>query len=163
MEFKVLKQYVKELMTAMEQSSIRRLSLRYEGLEVEIERAAPEGGGATESSPSGLLHHLSSAASSSMTSLDHSSASPAALPPSFDEEESLIRSPMVGTFYLSPAPGEPPFVKLGDRVEANQVVCIIEAMKVMNEIKAEKTGTLVEFLVENGDPVEFGSKLFRVR
>lgn len=73
-----------------------------------------------------------------------------------------ITSPMVGTFYSSPSPEDPPFVKPGDQVEKGSVVCIIEAMKVMNEIKAGITGTIVEILVENGHPVEFGTKLYRV-
>lgn len=74
----------------------------------------------------------------------------------------FITSPMVGTFYASPSPDEPHFVKVGDRVEKGAVVCIIEAMKVMNEIKAQVSGTVVEILADNGHPVEFGSKLFRI-
>ena len=70
---------------------------------------------------------------------------------------------MVGTFYLASAPGEAPFVKIGDQVDENTTVCIIEAMKVMNEIKAEMSGTITEILVESGKPVEFGKPLFRIR
>jgi acetyl-CoA carboxylase biotin carboxyl carrier protein len=69
---------------------------------------------------------------------------------------------MVGTFYISPSPEDPPFIKVGERVDKNSVVCIIEAMKVMNEIKANVTGTVAEVLVETGQPVEFGTKLFRI-
>ena len=69
---------------------------------------------------------------------------------------------MVGTFYNTPSPEDPVFVKPGDKVEKHSVVCIIEAMKVMNEVKAGVAGTIVEVLVENGHPVEFGTKLFRV-
>ncbi|MEN3009687.1 MAG: biotin/lipoyl-containing protein [Candidatus Bipolaricaulaceae bacterium] len=75
----------------------------------------------------------------------------------------LVRSPVVGTFWLRPAPGEPPFVKVGDLVQPGQVLCIVEAMKVMNEIRAETTGVVEEILVAEGDPVEYGQPLFRLR
>ncbi|MEA5507301.1 acetyl-CoA carboxylase biotin carboxyl carrier protein [Halotia wernerae UHCC 0503] len=72
-------------------------------------------------------------------------------------------SPMVGTFYSAPAPREPPFIEVGDRIKAGQTVCIIEAMKLMNEIEAEISGQIVEILVENGSPVEFGQQLVRIK
>jgi acetyl-CoA carboxylase biotin carboxyl carrier protein len=75
---------------------------------------------------------------------------------------SFITSPMVGTFYLSPNPDAAPFVKVGDQVGPDSTVCIIEAMKVFNEIQAECNGRIVAVLVENGAPVEFGQKLFRI-
>jgi acetyl-CoA carboxylase biotin carboxyl carrier protein len=74
-----------------------------------------------------------------------------------------IVSPMVGTFYLSPSPDSPPYVTVGQEVQEDTVVCIIEAMKVMNEIKAETRGVIVEVLAQNGKPVEFGKPLFAVR
>jgi acetyl-CoA carboxylase biotin carboxyl carrier protein len=74
-----------------------------------------------------------------------------------------IASPMVGTFYRTPSPDAPPFVEVGANVTEDTVVCIIEAMKVMNEIKAETSGVIAEVLVENGKPVQFGQALFRVR
>jgi acetyl-CoA carboxylase biotin carboxyl carrier protein len=73
-----------------------------------------------------------------------------------------IRSPMVGTFYKAPEPGADPYIKVGNRVSPGQTVCIIEAMKIMNEIEAEIAGTVREILVEDGQPVEFGQVLFRV-
>jgi acetyl-CoA carboxylase biotin carboxyl carrier protein len=69
---------------------------------------------------------------------------------------------MVGTFYRAPAPGEPLFVEVGDRVKAGQSVCIIEAMKLMNEIEAEVSGQVMEILVQNGEPVEYGQPLMRI-
>lgn len=72
-------------------------------------------------------------------------------------------SPMVGTFYRAPTPSEPPFVEVGDRVKVGQTICIIEAMKLMNEIEAEASGQIVEILVKNGDPVEFGQQLVRIK
>jgi acetyl-CoA carboxylase biotin carboxyl carrier protein len=74
-----------------------------------------------------------------------------------------IVSPMVGTFYTSPSPDSPPYVSVGQEVQEDTVVCIIEAMKVMNEIKAETRGVIVEVLAQNGKPVEFGKPLFAVR
>lgn len=82
-------------------------------------------------------------------------------PPASDLKE--IKSPMVGTFYSSPAPDAPPFAEPGKTVAPDSVVCIIEAMKVMNEIKAEVGGTIVDVCAENGKPVQFGEVLFRVK
>jgi acetyl-CoA carboxylase biotin carboxyl carrier protein len=79
------------------------------------------------------------------------------------EELHMVRSPIVGTFYESPSPGAPPFVKPGDTIEAGQVLCIVEAMKLMNEIEADATGELVKRLVTNGQPIEYGQELFAIR
>ena len=87
------------------------------------------------------------------------SPTPVAAPPSHLVE---IKSPMVGTFYSAPEPGADPYVKAGSRVAPGQVVCIIEAMKIMNEIESEVAGVVREVLVENAQPVEFGQLLFRV-
>lgn len=89
----------------------------------------------------------------------HSAPAPAPADASADNQPA-IESPMVGTFYSAADPDSPPFVQVGSVVNANDVVCIIEAMKVFNEIKAEKTGRITRLLVENGQPVEFGQKLF---
>lgn len=80
-----------------------------------------------------------------------------------DEGLHVVKSPIVGTFYESPSPGSPPFVKPGDKVEAGQVLCIIEAMKLMNEIEADLGGEIVKRLVNNGQPVEYGQALFSIR
>jgi len=74
----------------------------------------------------------------------------------------VIKSPLVGTFYRAPAPGAPPFVEEGDRVSKGQVVCIIEALKVMNEIESDVDGKVVKILVENGQPVEYGQELIYI-
>jgi acetyl-CoA carboxylase biotin carboxyl carrier protein len=87
------------------------------------------------------------------------SAAPAAADPSIK----LVTSPMVGTYYCTPSPENPPFVTVGSPIKADSVVCIIEAMKVMNEIQSEISGTVVECLVANGTSVEFGQPLFRVK
>jgi len=91
---------------------------------------------------------------------------PGAAAPAAGEEQAgtmLVRAPMVGTFYRSPSPEADPFVSVGDRVGPDTTLCILEAMKVMNEIKAECSGEVVEILVENGEPVEFDQPLFRIR
>jgi acetyl-CoA carboxylase biotin carboxyl carrier protein len=80
-----------------------------------------------------------------------------------DPTHTLIKSPIVGTYYDAPSPEAGPFVKVGDTVEPGQVLCIIESMKLMNEIEAEIAGTLVHKLVENGRPVEYGEALFAIR
>ena len=92
------------------------------------------------------------------------STSVAAVPaPAAVDSELEIKSPMIGTFYRAPSPEATPYVEIGTEVNADTVVCIIEAMKVMNEIKAEMTGVITEILAENAKPVEFGQKLFAVR
>ncbi len=75
----------------------------------------------------------------------------------------IVTSPIVGTYYDAPSPGSPPFVQVGDRVEQKQVLCIIESMKLMNEIEAEVAGTVISKLMENGRPVEYGEALFAIR
>jgi biotin carboxyl carrier protein len=87
------------------------------------------------------------------------------VPPSEDLEESklhVIRSPLVGTFYRAPSPGAPPFVEVGDIVSPGQVLCIIEALKVMNEIESDVRGKVVKILVENGETVEYNQPLFLI-
>lgn len=87
---------------------------------------------------------------------------PASANPPIEQKFVEVTSPMVGTFYRSPAPGEPSFVEVGDHISRGQTVCIIEAMKLMNEIEAEVSGQVIEILVQNGEPVEFGQPLLRV-
>jgi acetyl-CoA carboxylase biotin carboxyl carrier protein len=91
---------------------------------------------------------------------------PAAAPASAPEKEEgidVIKSPIVGTFYEASSPGSPPFVKEGDSVAVGQVLCIVEAMKLMNEIESDASGQIVKILVSNGQPVEYGQPLFKIR
>jgi len=88
---------------------------------------------------------------------------PSPLPPTSRSDLQPLTAPMVGTFYSSPAPGEPAFVEVGSRIQAGQPVCILEAMKLMNELEADISGEVVEILVESGTPVEFGQVLMRIR
>jgi acetyl-CoA carboxylase biotin carboxyl carrier protein len=87
----------------------------------------------------------------------------AATPVAPGEELHGVRSPIVGTFYEAPSPGAPPFVKIGDHVELGQVLCIVEAMKLMNEIECDVAGEVVKKLVTNGQPIEYGQELFIIR
>ena len=89
-------------------------------------------------------------------------AAQAGPPPAAEDGSTYVTSPFVGTFYRSPSPDADPFVDVGDEVTPGQVLCIVEAMKLMNEIEAEAAGTVVEVLVENGKPVEYGDRLFRI-
>jgi acetyl-CoA carboxylase biotin carboxyl carrier protein len=158
---------IKELMAHMGRSGVKRLSLKNEGFEIEIERESrelapsaevwtPQDEGRDYQTFKKMPHELP--ATSQKLTLPHESKHEA-------EESSggtYITSPMVGTFYSAPSPEDPPYVKVGDKVEKGTLVCIIEAMKVMNEIKAGQTGTIVEILVEAESPVEFGTKLFKI-
>jgi acetyl-CoA carboxylase biotin carboxyl carrier protein len=83
--------------------------------------------------------------------------------PARTEETHVVKSPIVGTFYEGPSPGAEPFVKVGDHVEPGQILCIIEAMKLMNEIESDVTGEVMRIFVENGQPVEYGETLFAIR
>jgi acetyl-CoA carboxylase biotin carboxyl carrier protein len=93
----------------------------------------------------------------------HAPAPAAAAAPAAEEGIVYVTSPLVGTFYRSPSPDSAPFIDIGARIRAGQRLCIVEAMKLMNEIEAEFEGTVLEILVENGKPVEYGQKLFKVK
>jgi acetyl-CoA carboxylase biotin carboxyl carrier protein len=105
----------------------------------------------------------SSAAPGSAPSAKPESAKPAAAKEEDDGKLQTIKSPIVGTFYEAPSPGAPAFVKDGDSVTVGQVLCIVEAMKLMNEIESDYSGTIVKRLVSNGQPIEYGQPLFSIR
>ncbi len=90
-------------------------------------------------------------------------AAPPRAPKPAEENLHIVRSPIVGTYYESPSPGAPPFVKPGDVVEMGQVICIVEAMKLMNEIESDAAGEVVKMLVKNGQPIEYNQELFALR
>lgn len=149
-------------MLAMRRTGIKRLVLKREGVELELER---------EDAP--LKTYEQPVAEQALLRSDfekhrHQGVIPAITTPIKEakpqetETGTFVTAPMVGTVYHSASPQDPPFVKPGDKVEKNTIVCIIEAMKVMNEIKAGVSGIVSEPLVENGQPVEFGTKLFRL-
>jgi acetyl-CoA carboxylase biotin carboxyl carrier protein len=111
-----------------------------------------------------IVIRLSSASSATATALPSPAPAPQplAVETAPEPEGQLLTAPMIGTFYASPAPGEPPFVGIGDVVEVGQVIGIIEAMKIMNEITAEHGGAVAEIMVQNAQAVEYGSPLLRV-
>lgn len=169
-EIEVELKHIKELMAAMGRTGTKRLKLKKENFELTIEREEQANGRVGDSHldfTEEVFKPTLSRADQTLSRGSEMPASRAASPiagetPKEDLNSLYVTSPMVGTFYISPSPEDSPFVKLGDKVEKNSVVCIIEAMKVMNEIKANVAGTVVEVLVETGQPVEFGTKLFRI-
>jgi acetyl-CoA carboxylase biotin carboxyl carrier protein len=154
---------LRELVTTLSQSEISELTLKSAEFELTLRKqgalvmptAAPTVATAHEPVPGPMAETAAPASAAP--------AAPPTPPPSVDANLVEITSPMVGTFYRSPAPDEPPFVDVGDRIQSGQTVCIIEAMKLMNELEAEVSGEIVEILVNNADPVEFGQALMRVR
>ncbi len=161
--------HIKELMASMGRTRTKRLTFKKDGVELHLEREfddrLEQSMDLIDELPSNTepMRRANAAFSKAKESASSLSGAPSA--PVSDKEEVAsvyVTSPMVGTFYSSSAPDAPPFIKEGDKIDKNTVVCIIEAMKVMNEIKAGVSGTVVELLVESGSPVEFGTKLFRV-
>jgi len=134
----------------MKKNSLSEFEMENEGFKIKLRRAASEG----KPDEVQVQHYLPPVAPAP-------TEAPAAAPAQPAEPE--IKSPMIGTFYRKPSPESESYVEVGDTVTADTVVCIIEAMKVMNEIKAEMSGVVTEILVEDGRPVEFGQALFRVR
>lgn len=158
---------IKELMAAMERAGIKKLSIKQKGGdELHLERHEEHAPAAQAPVPA---FYPPVYAPLSAREMEKHSSSPVKMPveesSSTTKEEKggkFVTAPLVGTFYASPSPEDPHFVKVGDRVSENTVLCIIEAMKVMNEVKAGTSGTVAEILIENAHPVEFGTKLFRI-
>jgi acetyl-CoA carboxylase biotin carboxyl carrier protein len=149
---------IKAVIDLMRKNSLTEFEYEKDGTKIRIQRG-PDGKPQVFSSSPNLL-----AAPTLVpipTALPSAPLAPAPTPPA--ESLPTINSPMVGTFYGSPAPDAPAYISVGTAVTPESVVCIIEAMKVMNEIKAEMSGTITEILVESGKPVEFGKPLFRIR
>lgn len=149
----------------MKRSELTEFAVEEEGFKLKIRRGVNGvpvvSGGRTSNPPSvALAEPTVSPAATPQT------ANGAASQPNVSKEEegvSYIKSPMVGTFYRAPSPESKPFADVGLKVVENTPVCIIEAMKIMNEIQAETKGIVVEILVENGQPVEYGQRLFKVK
>jgi acetyl-CoA carboxylase biotin carboxyl carrier protein len=151
---------VKELMTSMQRAGIKKLRIKEkDGYEVELERQDEALAYSAPVHPP--IHHPVHHPVPAVSPLMQESAVQGK---SAEEvvDGKYVASPMVGTFYAAPSPDDPPFVRVGDAVDENTIVCIIEAMKVMNEVKAGMKGVVAEVLVESAHPVEFGTKLFRI-
>ena len=152
---------IRELIAAIAQTDITELTLKSDKFHLTIRKGtivvAGEAAGAISEAVAPTITPPSKEVS--VPTIPSETPPP---PPSTDKKWVEITSPMVGTFYRAPAPNEPPFVEVGDRISKGQTVCIIEAMKLMNEIEAEITGKVMEILVENGEPVEYGQKLMSI-
>ncbi|MEB3271841.1 MAG: acetyl-CoA carboxylase biotin carboxyl carrier protein [Synechococcus sp.] len=148
-----------KLLALLGESDIQELKLEGDDFRLEVRRNLPS------SAPVTLLQAPSAPAALAAPA-PAVPATPSAPPPVAAAARSdlvEITAPMVATFYRAPSPGDPPFVELGARIRAGQTVCILEAMKLMNELETEVSGEVVEILVENGTPVEFGQVLMRVK
>ncbi|MGB9028485.1 MAG: acetyl-CoA carboxylase biotin carboxyl carrier protein [Acidobacteriaceae bacterium] len=162
---------LKELVEFLKENNIGEFDLERGELKIRI-KFAQEGGAdlAGLARLVGSQGHPAAAPAPGVVSAAHAAAAttthPAEAPGGeTDEEASLhvVKSPIVGTFYESPSPGSAAFVKIGDQVEIGQVLCIVEAMKLMNEIESDGAGEIVKRFVQNGQPVEYGQALFAVR
>jgi len=144
---------IKEMITLMNENNLLELEIEKEGMRIRLKKEQP--GGDKTGSPQ-------------IVTIPQVSVTQEQIQPTQERKtESLrktveIKAPMVGTFYRAPSPESPSFAEVGQNLEVGQVVCIIEAMKLMNEIKSEVKGKIVEVLAENGHPIEFGQPLFLV-
>ncbi len=149
-------QQLRELISLLGDSDIQELKLEGDDFRLELRRNLP-------AAQAPVVMHAAPALAAPAAPLP---AAPSVAPPAAPAVRGdlvEITAPMVATFYRAPAPGEPSFVELGARINVGQTVCILEAMKLMNELESEVSGEVVEILVENGTPVEFGQVLMRVK
>jgi acetyl-CoA carboxylase biotin carboxyl carrier protein len=156
---------LKELIEFLIEKDIAEFELERGDVKVKIKRAAEPAPPdsryiAVHAAPAPIL-----ATAASPISAPVANGAPVVPPPPVEPEEHLqpVKSPIVGTFYEAPSPGAPPFIKIGDTVEVGQVLCIVEAMKLMNEIECDVAGEVVKKLVSNGQPIEYGQELFAIR
>ena len=148
---------VKKLIELLEESGVSEIEIKEGEESVRISRH-----------PTGVVHAFSAppayaappAAAAIATPAAAAGSAPAAPAAATHSPDSVVTAPMVGTFYSAPAPGAKPFVEIGSEVKPGDVLCIIEAMKMMNQIESDKAGRVVSVLAKNGDPVEFGQTLF---
>jgi acetyl-CoA carboxylase biotin carboxyl carrier protein len=159
---------LRELVDFLKANGIAEFDMEQDDLKVRIKFAGAGGSaagidlaqlgqlmrGGGEGIPSAGRHPVAPAAASGIAS---------ELAAEMEEKLHEVKSPIVGTFYESPSPGAPPFVKIGDQVEVGQVLCIVEAMKLMNEIEADVAGEVVRRIASSGQPVEYGQPLFAIR
>lgn len=142
---------IRAMINLMNENDLAEIEIEREGMKIKLKKSSSEVSEIIHQTPP--TYHID--ANPRAARADVPSAPP-------DSNYQEIKSPMVGTFYRAPSPEAPPFVEVGQIVEVGQVVCIVEAMKLMNEIKSEVKGKVVEVLVDNAQPVEFGQTLFSV-
>lgn len=156
---------IKELMAAMERAGIKKLMIKEKtGYEIHLERQVDQEHPVTHSMTMYPPLFQAGAMREVESHKPHPLPATSKPTPEITSEApgQYVTSPMVGTYYAAPSPDDPLFVKVGDRVDENTVVCIIEAMKVMNEVKAGVKGVVAEILLSNAQPVEFGTKILRI-
>lgn len=152
---------IKAIIELMTKNQISEFDLEKEGYKIRIKKAG-------ESAQNHAIYQNFPPVGAGFPQISHFEPKVSSAPQGVASEASAqniveIKSPMVGTFYRSPSPDAAPYVEVGKQINQDTVVCIVEAMKVMNEIKAEVSGTITEVLAENGKSVEFGQVLFRVK
>ena len=157
---------LKEILQILEEKEIAEFELEEEGMKLRIRKAAAvssnHAAGPAPAAPFvSLVPHPAAPAAAAPPNAAPASAHAPSAPEASDLV--VVRSPMVGTFFRAPDPNSPPFVNTGDRVKVGQVLCIIEAMKLMNEIEAEVAGEIAKVHHENGQPVQYGEALFSIR
>jgi acetyl-CoA carboxylase biotin carboxyl carrier protein len=152
---------VKDLIHEVLQSDISEFELEHTGTRVRLKRGSGrEPGGSSHQQ----AHHVAAGLTSLQPIVSEVSASPVeSAENSEDSDLHIITSPIVGTVYRSPSPGAEPYVKMGDHIEEGSILCLVEAMKLMNEIPSDIEGEVVRIYIENGHPVEFGQRLFGIR
>jgi acetyl-CoA carboxylase biotin carboxyl carrier protein len=158
-------QQLRELLFAIAQTDITELSLKSDTFELKVKKGS--GASSSESIPVVQTTVTTPSSPTVSTPVDNPPVAPSSestpSPTKVEQQKWVeITSPMVGTFYRAPTPDESPFVEVGERINKGDTVCIIEAMKLMNEIEAEVAGDIMEILLENGEPVEYGQPLMRV-
>jgi acetyl-CoA carboxylase biotin carboxyl carrier protein len=155
-------QDLKQLIEFLKEHQVAEFELDRGDLKVRLKFAPPE---APSHGLADLANLVAGARAASSSPMTQPYAQPMAVEPSVDPNAGLhiVKSPIVGTFYGSPSPGAAPFVSPGDHVNKGQVICIVEAMKLMNEIESDASGEVVKCFVSNGQPIEFGQPLFSVR
>ncbi|OPJ63611.1 acetyl-CoA carboxylase biotin carboxyl carrier protein [Clostridium oryzae] len=148
---------VEQLIKMMEKSALSSMEVQWEGMKVKLEKS---GVTSSEAFNEVKQEKIEKKVSNVDNKIEEGIAEK-----KFEEAEdiSYIKSPMVGTFYSSPSPDKETFVEVGQRIEKGKVICIIEAMKLMNEIEAEEDGTIIDILVHDGDMVEYGQPMFKIR
>ena len=148
---------LKELIEYIEASSFVEFEMEREGFKIKlVKKSAPAANGQA----SAPAYAVTAASAPAPTAAQEPLSRPAAVEP---PDTHVVKSPIVGTFYRASGPGTRPFAEIGDRVKKGQTLCIVEAMKLMNEIESDCEGEVLEILVANGQPVEFGEPLFRIR
>lgn len=142
---------IKEMINLMNENNLMELELEKEGLRIRLKRSAS---GEVTTGPI-VVEGRSVSGTASVRQTEEADEE-------FSAKNVEIKAPMVGTFYRSPSPEAPPYIEVGQTVETGQVICIIEAMKLMNEIKSEIRGRIIEILIDNAEPLEFGQSMFLI-